>query len=35
VDDNAVLAFEFASGALGCIEVGWTSKPGCRVRIPS
>lgn len=28
VDDNAVLLLEFASGALGCIEVGWTSKPG-------
>ena len=28
VDDNAVLLFEFASGALGYVEVGWTSKPG-------
>lgn len=28
VDDNAVLVLEFASGALGYIEVGWTSKPG-------
>jgi predicted dehydrogenase len=28
VDDNAVLLLEFASGALGYIEVGWTSKPG-------
>jgi predicted dehydrogenase len=28
VDDNAVLMFEFASGALGYVEVGWTSKPG-------
>lgn len=28
VDDNAVLLLEFGSGALGYIEVGWTSKPG-------
>ena len=28
VDDNAVLLLEFKSGALGYIEVGWTSKPG-------
>ena len=28
VDDNAVLIIEFQSGALGYIEVGWTSKPG-------
>lgn len=28
VDDNALLQLEFASGALGYIEVGWTSKPG-------
>lgn len=28
VDDNAVLLLEFESGALGYIEVGWTSKPG-------
>lgn len=28
VDDNALLILEFASGALGYIEVGWTSKPG-------
>jgi predicted dehydrogenase len=28
VDDNAVLSLEFASGALGYIEVGWTSQPG-------
>ncbi|GAH41264.1 unnamed protein product, partial [marine sediment metagenome] len=28
VDDNAVLLFEFDSGALGYVEVGWTSKPG-------
>ncbi|MBM3291003.1 MAG: Gfo/Idh/MocA family oxidoreductase, partial [Candidatus Hydrogenedentes bacterium] len=28
VDDNAILLLEFASGALGYIEVGWTSKPG-------
>ena len=28
VDDNAVLCLEFKSGALGYIEVGWTSKPG-------
>jgi UDP-N-acetylglucosamine 3-dehydrogenase len=28
VDDNAVLNLEFKSGALGYIEVGWTSKPG-------
>jgi predicted dehydrogenase len=28
VDDNAVLLLEFTSGALGYIEVGWTSKPG-------
>lgn len=28
VDDNAVLLLEFQSGAMGYIEVGWTSKPG-------
>lgn len=28
VDDNAVMLLEFASGALGYIEAGWTSKPG-------
>jgi UDP-N-acetylglucosamine 3-dehydrogenase len=28
VDDNALLALEFRNGALGYIEVGWTSKPG-------
>lgn len=28
VDDNAVLSLEFTSGALGYIEVGWTSQPG-------
>lgn len=28
VDDNALLQLEFANGALGYIEVGWTSKPG-------
>jgi predicted dehydrogenase len=28
VDDNAVLILEFKTGALGYIEVGWTSKPG-------
>lgn len=28
VDDNAVLLLEFKNGALGYIEVGWTSKPG-------
>jgi predicted dehydrogenase len=28
VDDNALLALEFANGALGYIDVGWTSKPG-------
>ncbi len=28
VDDNALLLLEFKSGALGYIEVGWTSKPG-------
>ena len=28
VDDNAVLMLEMASGALGYIEVGWTSLPG-------
>jgi predicted dehydrogenase len=28
VDDNALLILEFASGALGYIDVGWTSKPG-------
>ena len=28
VDDNAVLGIEFQNGALGYIEVGWTSKPG-------
>lgn len=28
VDDNAVMALEFAGRALGYIEVGWTSRPG-------
>lgn len=28
VDDNALILLEFKSGALGYIEVGWTSKPG-------
>jgi UDP-N-acetylglucosamine 3-dehydrogenase len=28
VDDNAVVTLEFKSGALGYIEVGWTSLPG-------
>ena len=28
VDDNAVVNLEFESGALGYIEVGWTSLPG-------
>lgn len=28
VDDNALMLLEFKSGALGYIEVGWTSKPG-------
>ena len=28
VDDNAVLSLEFTNGALGYIEVGWTSQPG-------
>jgi predicted dehydrogenase len=28
VDDNAVLIVEFKNGALGYIEVGWTSRPG-------
>ncbi len=28
VDDNALLQLEFAQGALGYIEVGWTSPPG-------
>lgn len=28
VDDNALLLLEFKSGALGYIDVGWTSKPG-------
>ncbi len=28
VDDNAVVLLRFTSGALGYIEVGWTSKPG-------
>jgi len=28
VDDNALLQLEFKSGALGYIEVGWTSQPG-------
>ena len=28
VDDNAVAVLEFANGALGYVEVGWTSKPG-------
>ena len=28
VDDNAVLLVEFKNGAMGYIEVGWTSQPG-------
>ena len=28
VDDNALMMLEFKGGALGYIEVGWTSKPG-------
>lgn len=28
VDDNALLLLEFKNGALGYIEVGWTSPPG-------
>jgi UDP-N-acetylglucosamine 3-dehydrogenase len=28
VDDNALLQLEFKDGALGYIEVGWTSPPG-------
>lgn len=28
VDDNALLQVEFKNGALGYIEVGWTSQPG-------
>ena len=28
VDDNAIITLEFKNGALGYIEVGWTSKPG-------
>jgi predicted dehydrogenase len=28
VDDNALLQLEFKNGALGYIEVGWTSPPG-------
>ena len=28
VDDNAILLLEFKNGALGYVEVGWTSKPG-------
>ncbi|MCP4645241.1 MAG: Gfo/Idh/MocA family oxidoreductase, partial [bacterium] len=28
LDDNAVIVVEFKTGALGYIEVGWTSKPG-------
>lgn len=28
VDDNAVILMEYQNGALGYIEVGWTSKPG-------
>jgi UDP-N-acetylglucosamine 3-dehydrogenase len=28
VDDNALMLLEFRSGALGYIEVGWTSRPG-------
>jgi predicted dehydrogenase len=28
VDDNALLQLEFRNGALGYIEVGWTSPPG-------
>ena len=28
VDDNAVLLLDFKNGALGYIDVGWTSKPG-------
>ena len=28
VDDNALAIFEFKSGAMGYMEVGWTSQPG-------
>ena len=28
LDDNAVVTLEFVSGALGYIDVGWTSLPG-------
>lgn len=28
VEDNALLLLEFKNGALGYIEVGWTSRPG-------
>ncbi len=28
VDDNAVVTLEFKNGALGYVEVGWTSLPG-------
>lgn len=28
VDDNALILLEFKNGAMGYIEVGWTSKPG-------
>jgi UDP-N-acetylglucosamine 3-dehydrogenase len=28
VDDNALMLLDFKNGALGYIEVGWTSKPG-------
>jgi UDP-N-acetylglucosamine 3-dehydrogenase len=28
VDDNAVMLLDFKNGAMGYIEVGWTSKPG-------
>lgn len=28
VEDNAVMILEFKNGALGYIDVGWTSKPG-------
>jgi UDP-N-acetylglucosamine 3-dehydrogenase len=28
VDDNALMLLEFENGALGYIEVGWTSRPG-------
>lgn len=28
VDDNAIVVFDFKRGAMGYVEVGWTSKPG-------